>query len=131
MASNYTENYQLPLWAANDAFLRTEFNDANQKIDAALASASADRMFVGSYTGNGQNNRTIQLPCTPKLFIVFGNINGNAALGLYTQQAGRFLTNGDCGESDYDLALEGSTVQIRNKAWHNASGKTVTYIAFA
>ena len=111
--------------------MRTEFNDAHEKIDAALASASADRVFVGSYTGNGQNSRTIQLPCTPKLLVVFGSINGNTALGLYTQQASRFLTSGDCGESDYDLALEGSTVQIRNKAWHNASGNTVTYIAFA
>ena len=39
MASNYTENYQLPLWAADDAFLREEFNDANQKIDAAICEA--------------------------------------------------------------------------------------------
>ena len=36
MASNYTTNYELPIWAADDAFLRTRFNDANQKIDAAL-----------------------------------------------------------------------------------------------
>ena len=51
MASNYTENYQLPLWAADDAFLRTEFNDANQKIDAALG--TIPKIVLGSYTGTG------------------------------------------------------------------------------
>ena len=58
MATNYTENYQLPLWAADDAFLRTEFNDANQKIDGALGalaqSAGNCRIVTGSYTGTGE-----------------------------------------------------------------------------
>ena len=58
MASNYTTNYELPLRAADDAFLRTEFNDANQKIDAALGaraqSAGNCRIVTGSYTGTGE-----------------------------------------------------------------------------
>ena len=37
MASNYTTNYELPLWEPQDSFLRTEFNEAHQKIDDALA----------------------------------------------------------------------------------------------
>ena len=58
MASNYTENYQLPIWAADDAFLRTEFNEANEKIDAALGvlaqSMGNCRIVTGSYTGTGE-----------------------------------------------------------------------------
>ena len=58
MASNCTTNYELPLWAADDAFLRTEFNDANQKIDTALGalaqSAGNCRIVTGSYTGTGE-----------------------------------------------------------------------------
>ena len=58
MATNYTENYQLPIWAADDAFLRSEFNDANQRIDAALGtlaqSAGNCRIVTGSYTGTGE-----------------------------------------------------------------------------
>ena len=58
MATNYTENYQLPIWAADDAFLRTEFNEANEKIDAALGalaqSAGNCRIVTGSYTGTGE-----------------------------------------------------------------------------
>ena len=36
MASNYTENYGLCQWEAGDSFVRTEFNQDNAKIDAAL-----------------------------------------------------------------------------------------------
>ncbi len=58
MATNYTENYQLPIWAAGDAFLRTEFNEANEKIDAALGvlaqSMGNCRIVTGSYTGTGE-----------------------------------------------------------------------------
>ena len=74
MASNYTTNYELPLWEPQDSFLRTEFNEAHQKIDAAIASKAdaADvtalesevdalaqsagncRIVTGSYTGTGE-----------------------------------------------------------------------------
>ena len=36
MASNYTKNYGLCQWKATDQVLHTEFNEDNQKIDAAL-----------------------------------------------------------------------------------------------
>ena len=36
MASNYTRNYNLCQWAAEDKVLRTEFNADNSKIDAAI-----------------------------------------------------------------------------------------------
>ena len=37
MASNYTEKYQLNQWEASDKVVRTEFNEDNAKIEAALA----------------------------------------------------------------------------------------------
>ncbi|WP_295628227.1 hypothetical protein [uncultured Intestinimonas sp.] len=36
MASSYTENYGLCQWEATDSFVRTEFNQDNARIDAAL-----------------------------------------------------------------------------------------------
>ena len=36
MASNYTQNYGLCQWEATDQVLRTDFNQDNQKIDAAI-----------------------------------------------------------------------------------------------
>ena len=41
MATNHTTNYQLCQWEATDKVLRTDFNEDNQKIDAALASLSS------------------------------------------------------------------------------------------
>ena len=115
MSSNQTTNYQLPIWAAEDKFQREEFNEANQKLDNALAQVqqtltqkadstavtaiqntlsgkadsatvntmqqtitqmqqtlSAERIVVGSYTGDGADTRTISLPFTPKLLMVSG-----------------------------------------------------------
>ena len=37
MAANYTANYNLCQWEATDQVLRTDFNQDNAKIDAALA----------------------------------------------------------------------------------------------
>ena len=36
MASNYTEQYKLCQWEATDAVLRTDFNEDNAKLEAAL-----------------------------------------------------------------------------------------------
>ena len=33
---DYTANYQLPQWVDSDRILRTDFNSAYQKLDAAL-----------------------------------------------------------------------------------------------
>ena len=41
MATNHTTNYQLNQWEATDQVLRTDFNQDNAKIDAALK-ANAD-----------------------------------------------------------------------------------------
>ena len=86
MASNYTENYQLPIWAAGDAFLRTEFNDANQKVEGALTEldgrigdnaaavqgvvSAIPKMASGSYTGTGSSSHTVQVGFSPKLFLI-------------------------------------------------------------
>lgn len=36
MASNHTQNYGLCQWEATDQVLRTDFNEDNQKIEAAF-----------------------------------------------------------------------------------------------
>ena len=46
MASNYTENYGLCQWEAKDSFVRTEFNQDNAKIDAAIKAAEAETARV-------------------------------------------------------------------------------------
>lgn len=99
MASNYTTNYELPIWAAGDAFLREEFNDANQKIDGALA-GKADteavaeikaqmggkaKIVAGTYSGDNQTSRIITLGFTPKAVMIWTSAGrqeyGNSAYG--------------------------------------------------
>ena len=48
MSTNHTTNYDLNQWEAADKVLRTEFNEDNAKIDAALNS-SADA--IGALEG--------------------------------------------------------------------------------
>ena len=64
MASNHTTNYQLCQWEATDKVLRTDFNEDNQKIDAALA--AIPRLILGTYTGDGTANQFISLERTPR-----------------------------------------------------------------
>ena len=47
MASNYTENYGLCQWEATDNFVRTEFNQDNARIDAALKAADGRTAALG------------------------------------------------------------------------------------
>ena len=54
MASSYTENYGLCQWEPGDNFVRTEFNQDNARIDAALAAAEAETARVESLTGAAQ-----------------------------------------------------------------------------
>ena len=63
MASNYTTNYELPLWEPQDSFLRTEFNEAYQKIDAAIkaveeAVEARPVILTGTYQGTGSATNT-------------------------------------------------------------------------
>ena len=68
---DYTANYQLPQWVESDRILRTDFNSAYQKLDAALktnadglAAETAARtaalsekgncqLYTATYVGNG------------------------------------------------------------------------------
>lgn len=47
MASNYTEQYKLCQWEATDQVLRTDFNEDNAKLEAALANLEENKV---SYT---------------------------------------------------------------------------------
>ena len=64
MASNYTNNYGLCQWEATDAVLRTDFNQDNAKIEAALAILEEDKvsydimLIISSEVGSLRNRMT-------------------------------------------------------------------------
>lgn len=85
---NRTTNYNLCQWEADDKVQRTDFNEDNAKIDEALsakaetsalaalaaqvAELSQERVVIGSYIGDGTNDRVIRLPFKPKIVVVSG-----------------------------------------------------------
>ena len=86
MSTNHTTNYNLNQWETTDKVLRTEFNEDNAKIDAALK-ANADgiaanaaeleehaaslltkgncQIYHASYAGDGNTSRTFAFPGMP------------------------------------------------------------------
>ena len=53
-----TENYNLNQWEKTDRVLMDDFNEDNQKIDAALS--NIPRVAFGSYTGKGGTSYNFQ-----------------------------------------------------------------------
>ncbi|UQT46648.1 hypothetical protein M5E87_15015 [Flavonifractor plautii] len=80
--TNYTAHYQLHQWEPEDSFLRTDFNEDFAKIDGALGGkaeqsavdtlaeqvAGKSELVTGSYTGDGEASRTIELGFSPRRY---------------------------------------------------------------
>lgn len=64
MSTNQTASYQLHLWEPGDDFLREEFNENFEKLDAAA------RVTAGVFTGDGTESRFIDLGFTPLAVLV-------------------------------------------------------------
>ena len=103
MASNYTENYGLCQWEAGDSFVRTEFNQDNQKIDAALKAVEGCncQLHVKTYTGTGASGPvTHTFPYKPMFLVILtdgggtwvfsargtSSISGRLSINTYTSQ---------------------------------------------
>lgn len=59
MASKHTEKYGLNQWEGSDLFIRTEFNEDNQKIDAALAGLAGQLGSKASQTALNSLTSTV------------------------------------------------------------------------
>ncbi len=79
MSTNKTQNYALHAWGLQDEMPLGEVNENFVKLDAALkAGLSAvessvgqkAEIVVGSYTGDGADDRKINLGFTPRLVFV-------------------------------------------------------------
>ena len=134
----YTQNYQLPLWDKEDAVLRTDFNENNQKIDAALASLALRRnctLTITSYVGTGEygaeNPTVITFTKRPTLAFVWGYYtlmllgdNGRNPLAWWS---------GSSGISQVDHYWDGNTVYIvqGSGAKFQSNEKDVEYLVYA
>ena len=73
MSTNKSAHLNLHLWEPEDDFLRTEFNENFEKIDAGVReTAEAKPYVVGTYTGTGKA-MTITLGFRPSFLILSGS----------------------------------------------------------
>ena len=78
---NYTQNYQLPQWEKTDRIMMDDFNNAFGRLETALNGKC--HLLVGTYQGNGKDNRFIDLGKTP-LAVLLCDENSNMRDGSYT-----------------------------------------------
>ena len=140
MASGYTTNYGLCQWQRSDKFLREEFNQDNEKIDAALKAAAEK---AAAETGQIRTrlestnydlcNLLLQNDYERKytgykkalLFDGFHNIEGVANMNGFLQSDGTLWLE-RVGQSDIALGTGGGTISVRtyqnlddDRLWNN------------
>ena len=155
MSTNHTTNYNLNQWEATDKVLRTEFNEDNAKIDAALKSHDVELagleaqntaieaalaakgnslVYTTTYVGTGgsgqSNPVTISLPAKPDMLIVTAGEHVMFYAG--GSSTGRVWYSGG-GGGYVNVSWNGSQI-----SWYgtggdqqmNSNGKTFTVVAF-
>ena len=155
MATNHTTNYQLNQWEATDQVLRTDFNEDNAKLDAALAglaeTAAAHGAALAEHTsaltgkgnslvytttyvgtgGSGQSNPvTVTLPSKPDLMIVTSGEHVMFYAG--GSSTGRVWYSGG-GGGYVNVSWNGSQISWYGNGGDqqmNSSGKTFTVVVF-
>ena len=142
MAAELTQNYGLSQWAATDSFVRTEFNQDNAKIDAALkdledtkAEQSALNSLSAAVSGKASQtdledlSDTVDLKCRIKAGTYVGN-GGSRTVDvgfpikavLVEYRTGERQGNAAWG----GLAVAGSTVRAGSSTLLSISGSTFT-----
>lgn len=116
MATNHTSNYQLCQWEATDQVLRTDFNEDNAKVDAALKGLSTSvqqhstqisqinqkvaalgncQLYQSSYTGTGTVTSTLTFPHKPILIHITNSTAGHFFIAAQGASKVMALTGGD------------------------------------
>lgn len=135
MPTNQTANYALNQWVKSDQVQMEDFNADNAKIDAAVK-AVADRVttleqprfYMGSYTGDGKDSRTIQLPWAPKLMLLFTYLYKGSGIVILTQQYNCYMYPGTVvHDSTYRVHLNGASLVITHTDV-NRQGELSQYI---
>ena len=134
--ATYTENYHLHQWVPEDNFLRTDFNQDFQKIDAALAEVEAlagskCSVVAGTYSGNNAESREINLGFQP-VAVMLENSFGKRPAVDFNMYGGLAGQGGSLNHSDTALTITqtGFRVGKVGESLTNFSGNSYRYLAF-
>ena len=140
----YTTNYQLNQWDAQDAIKRTDFNADNAKIDAAIAAVAAsvsNLIVTGTYKGTTTTTeptvtQTISLGFQPRFLLVRSvgykgsTYSGDTGwdtenIGFATPEHGHYIY----GVNQVIQITEDGFIAGGTSAKFNNSGSTYAYLA--
>ncbi|NCB63390.1 MAG: hypothetical protein EOM52_07210 [Clostridia bacterium] len=125
MASNQTEHYGLNQWEGSDDFLRTEFNEDNRRVDAAMAGKCEVR--AGKYIGDGVYPRTISLGGRPKAVLVE---QGDGTRPTNTYLAGLCVDGGAMAAGTLIITDDGFQIDRKYGTAPNSQNAVFFYVAF-
>ena len=126
-----TKNLNLNRWAPEDFVRLTQINQNFDKIDEEVGALKMEHLALGTYTGDGADSRTIELPFAPKLAILMGTVNSSLALTLITPKGSRYITSDSIGQAGtYTPSLDNDRLILKHHSWSNDKGKTMVYIIF-
>lgn len=131
-STNKTAFLGLNKWLGSDKPKMEDFNSDNQKIDNAIKAHQEDPnlhltpqqkdwvatpFILGSYVGNGQEERMIELGFTPRFLVVLGHEMSPFEYSAYMVHTNQFMAVA-CGDG-FTLGIslaEGGFVVYLNKA---------------
>nr|DAJ59373.1 MAG TPA: kynurenine formamidase [Bacteriophage sp.] len=79
----YTSNYNLPQYEGRDKEQRKVFNDAMKLIDAGIIARGNCNVVAGTYTGDGNYDKTPTLTFSTKPLLLFVHGGGYSILMPY------------------------------------------------
>ena len=123
-----TTNSQLPKWEKTDRIQMKDFNDMTAALDAALAAKS--RVITGTYTGDGTNDRTVDLGRPVAFLMVQRTGRRSSNFTEVGWMAGEGCIHGGTGGSS-GLTHTGSGFLINDSVAFNENGVVYRYFAIA
>ena len=126
---NRTSNYNLCQFEETDRVRRTDFNEDNAKIDAAIKAVAnrvtatesfdSNHTVFGSFEGDRTKNRKIPLPWPPKLVILFGKGAGNNSICFVFGNMCGFVTPNSADFSNDTVKISGSSFVIADVSFND------------
>ena len=124
MSTNKTENLNLHSWEASDPVKRTEFNENWAAIDAAVGELRGT-VVTGTYTGDGAEEREINLGFRPRAVLV--TLSNGLAYQPNEYYGGLAISGSDAAS----VAIVDGGFQVKSKypIASNYSGQRYYYVA--
>lgn len=129
-STNKTPKLGLNQWAAGDEVLRTDFNGDNAKIEAAVGPLMATNPVIGSFLGDGKENRQITLGFAPSFLILFSWCGASPAIYFAIKGETLFVVEHVEASGLRYVKLNDTGFSMPSLGYTNGLNQLAHYIAF-